>query len=84
MCHAWQAGEESRLLEALFPLHFSKVWLLTLQDIAPIIGIVVMVIIVVGTVLFIVWWYRFWMKRGLKEYERKHGKIRLKSASSLG
>jgi len=47
------------------------------------IGIVVLIIIVVGIALLIVWWYRFWMKRGIKEYEREHGKIRLQIASDL-
>lgn len=67
------------LLESLLPL-ISKGWSLTLQDIAPFIGIAVVVIIVVAIILFIVWWYRFWVERGLKKYAKQRSGVRLKTA----
>jgi hypothetical protein len=65
------------LLE-VWPLLFSKSWLLTLQDVAPIIGVAVMVIIVAAIVLFGVWWYRYWIRKGIRDYEKQHGGVRLR------
>jgi len=65
------------LLEMLF-LSFSKTWLQTLQErFAPLIGAAVMIIIAIAIVLFGVWWYRYWVKKGIKEYERQRGEVRL-------
>lgn len=62
----------------VWPLLFSKSWLLTLQDVAPIIGVAVMVIIVAAIVLFGVWWYRYWIRKGIRDYEKQHGGVRLR------
>jgi len=62
------------LLEGLFTFLFSSSWLLSLQDLAPLIGLTVIVIILVVIAIVIVKWYRFWVKKGLEEYEREHGK----------
>lgn len=64
------------MLEML-SLSFSKSWLQTLQErFAPLIGAVVIIIIVVVLVLFGVWWYRYWVRKGIKEYERQRGVVR--------
>jgi cbb3-type cytochrome oxidase subunit 3 len=64
------------LFEVLFP-SFPKSWLQTLRDVAPLIGAAVMIIIAIAIVLFAVWWYRYWVRKGIKEYERQHGEVRL-------
>jgi uncharacterized membrane protein (DUF485 family) len=64
------------LFEVLF-LSFSKSWLQTLRDVAPLIGAAVMIIIAIAIVLFAVWWYRYWVRKGIKEYERQRGEVRL-------
>jgi len=65
------------LLRMLF-LSFSKSWLQTLQErFAPLIGAVVMIIVIMAIVLFIVWWSRYWVKKGLEELERQRGEVRL-------
>jgi len=61
------------LLEVLFLLPLSDIRLLTLQDLAPIIGFAVIVIILVVMVIVFVKWYQYWVKKGFEEYERKHG-----------
>jgi len=62
------------LLEALFQLLFSNGWLLTLQDIAPVIGIAVLIIIGVVLVVAVVKWYQYCVRKGFEEYEKEHGK----------
>ena len=65
------------MLRMLF-LSFSKSWLQTLQErFAPLIGAVVMIIVIMAIVLFIVWWSRYWVKKGLEELERQRGEVRL-------
>ena len=66
------------MLEVLF-LSFSKNWLQTLQErFAPLIGAAVIIIIVIAIVLFCVWWYRYWVRKGIRDYERQHGGVRLR------
>ena len=62
------------MFEVLF-LSFSRSWLQTLRDVAPIIGAVVMVIIVIALVLFAAWWYRYWVRKGIKEYQKQRGEV---------
>ena len=64
------------LLEVLF-LSFPNSRLQTLRDVAPLIGAAVIIIIFVVLALFGVWWYRYWVKKGIKEYERQRGEVRL-------
>jgi len=59
------------LLEVLFLLLFSTSWSLTLRDVAPIIGFTVMVIIVVVIVIVTIKWYRYWVKKGIEEMQKK-------------
>jgi len=64
------------LLEALFLSLFSASWLITLQDIAPIIGFTIIVIIVILILILLVKWYQYWVKKGFEEHEREHGTTR--------
>ena len=63
----------SSLFEVLLLLLPSTSWLLALEDIAPVIGFLVIVTIVVVMLIVFVKWYRYWVKKGFEEYEQKHG-----------
>jgi len=75
--------EGTSLLEALFLIVLSKLWLLTLEDIAPLIGFTAIAVIIVVLVIVIVKWYQYWVKKGLEEYEREHGRTPQKSAGNM-
>ena len=66
----------SSLFGALF-MSFSKSWLQTLQDYAPLIGAAVIIIIFVALALFGVWWYRYWVRKGAEEIEKQRREGRL-------
>lgn len=53
-----------------------SIWLITLRDVAPVIGVVVIAVILIVLFVVIIEWYRYMVKKGLEQYERKHGKIR--------
>lgn len=62
------------MLEGLF-LIFSSVWLITIRDVAPFIGVIVLAIILIVLFVIIIEWYRYMVKKGLEQYERDHGRI---------
>jgi uncharacterized protein YqhQ len=59
--------KEQDLLPVWLPLILSAIWLITLHDVAPIIGFIVMVIIVAVLVFIIIKWYKYWVKKGFEE-----------------
>jgi fructose-specific phosphotransferase system IIC component len=59
--------------KGLLPLDSSGNWLLTLQEIAPLIGALVIVIVIVVLVIVIVKWAQYWIKKGLEEPRAKQG-----------
>jgi len=62
------------VLEGLF-LIFSPVWLITIRDVAPVIGVIALAIILIILFVIIIEWYRYMVKKGLEQYEREHGRI---------
>lgn len=62
------------MLEVFFLLSFPTIWLFAQQDIAPIIGVGVILIIIVVLVVAAIKWYQYTVKKGLEEYEREQGK----------
>jgi hypothetical protein len=69
--------------KGLLPLHSLGNWLLTLQEIAPLIGALVMVIIVVVLVVVIVKWGQYWIKKGLEESRPQQGELATDNPSLL-
>jgi hypothetical protein len=62
------------VLEGLF-LVFSSVWLITIRDVAPVIGVIILAIILIVLFVIIFEFYRYMVKKGMEQYEREHGHI---------
>jgi fructose-specific phosphotransferase system IIC component len=69
--------------KSLFPINSSGNWLLTLQEIAPLIGTLVILIIIVVIVIVIVKWGQYWIKKGLEESRPQQGELATDNPSLL-
>lgn len=54
-------------------LLFLSLSLITLKDVAPIIGVAILVLILIALFVIIIEWYRYMVKKGVEQYEREHG-----------
>lgn len=53
----------------------SAVWLLTIRDLAPFIGIVILIGIAAFIIFAIIKWSQYWTKKALEDYAKEHPEV---------